>query len=85
MTVTINGTNKNHWHRLGTTCNPFPQLGKAEWTFFEHQIATLDGDPIKSAEDIRKRLTGFSPEFIEGCIRRWKPGYRIRFKITFPA
>jgi hypothetical protein len=84
MTVTINGTDRNPWHSRNLRQNPFPQLGKAEYTRGEQQIASLDGDPIRDADDIRRRLAGFSPEFIDGVIARWRPGERVRFTITFP-
>lgn len=84
MTVTINGTDKNPWHKMGMNQNPFPQIGKEEYNKSEMQINSLDADPIAGPDDIRKRLEGFSEKFIEGCIKRYVPGKRVRFKITFP-
>jgi hypothetical protein len=84
MKIRINGTNENPWHRMGMKQNPFPQLGKAEYDRAEMMINSLDGDPIKGPEDIRERLKGFDPEFIEGCIKRYRPGERVEFTITFP-
>jgi len=84
LTVTINGGTKNPWHRLGLKQNPFPQLGRAEFNRGERQLNSLDGDPIKSEQDLRDRLVGFDPHFINGCVRRWKPGKRVRFLVTFP-
>jgi hypothetical protein len=85
LNVTINGTDMNPWHRLGLRQNPFPQTGKAEYAAGERQLASLDGDPVRTADDIRQRLAGFDPEFIEGVIQRWQPGRRVRFKIVFPG
>jgi hypothetical protein len=85
LNVTINGTGMNPWHCFGLRQNPFPQTGKAEYAAGERQLASLDGDPVRTADDIRERLTGFNPEFVEGVIRRWQPGRRVRFKIAFPA
>jgi hypothetical protein len=85
LNVTINGTDMNPWHRFGLRQNPFPQIGKAEYAAGERQLASLDGDPVRAAEDIRERLAGFDPEFVEGVIRRWQPGRRVTFKIVFPA
>jgi hypothetical protein len=82
--VTINGTGMNPWHRFGLRQNPFPQTGKAEYAAGERKLASLDGDPVRTADDIRERLAGFAPEFVEGVIRRWQPGRRVRFKIVFP-
>ena len=83
--VRINGTDTNPWHRLGLKQQPFPQIGKAEFDAGERQIRSLDGDPVKSADDIRARLAGFAPEFIDGVIERWRPGERVAFTVRFPA
>lgn len=85
LSVTVNGTHTNPWHRFGLRQNPFPQTGKAEYAVGERQLASLDGDPVRTADDIRERLAGFEPEFIEGVIQRWQPGRRVRFKIVFPG
>jgi hypothetical protein len=85
VNVTINGTGMNPWHRFGLRQNPFPQIGKAEYAAGEHKLASLDGDPVRTADDIRERLAGFDPEFVEGVIQRWQPGHRVRFKIVFPG
>lgn len=84
LTVSINGTDKNPWHRFGLTQNPFPQLARVETDAGEQQIASLDGDPVTSVEDIRTRLAGFSEEFITLCVAQWQPGVRVRFAVTFP-
>jgi hypothetical protein len=85
LNVTINGTDMNPWHRLGLRQNPFPQIGKAEYAAGERKLASLDGDPVRTADDIRERLAGFDPQFVEGVIQRWQPGHRVRFKIVFPG
>src|ERR1039457_1326514 len=85
LNVTINGTDMNPWHRFGLRQNPFPQTGKAEYAAGERKLASLDGDPVRTADDIRERLAGFDPEFVEGVIQRWQPGHRVRFKIVFPG
>jgi hypothetical protein len=84
LEVTINGTGANPWHRWNLTCNPFPQLGKAEFAAGERALASLDGDPVTCAQDIRDRLPGFAPAFVDGVIARWRPGERVRFTLTFP-
>ena len=85
LNVTINGTGINPWHRFGLRQNPFPQIGKAEYAAGERKLASLDGDPVRTADDIRERLAGFGPAFVEGVIQRWQPGRRVRFKIVFPG
>ena len=83
ITIKINGTKENPWHKMGFTQNPFPQIAKAEYGAGERAIASLDGDPIKDADDIRNRLKGFDPEFVDGIIARWVPGERTEFEFTF--
>jgi len=82
--IRINGTDTNPWHKLGMKQNPFPQLGKMKYDRAEMMLNSLDGDPIKDPQDIRERLKGFDPEFIEGCIKRYRPGERVEFTIIFP-
>jgi len=84
MAVTINGTDVNPWVKYGLRQNPFPQLGKHEFNPAERQVASLDGEPVRSAADIRERLRGFTPEFVDLCIASYLPGERIRFTVTFP-
>lgn len=84
MRITLNGTDKNPWHKMNLKQNPFPQIARAEYNDAERQINSLDGDPLKGPEDIRKRLKGFSEELIELCIKHYQPGKRVRFSITFP-
>jgi hypothetical protein len=84
MTVTLNGTDSNRWNKWGLNANPFPQTAIVEFHNAERQIASLDGDPITSDNDIRDRLAGFSTEFVEGVVLRWRPGQRISFDIIFP-
>ena len=83
--MTINGTDTNPWAKLGTRINPFPKLAKHEYQAMEMRLHELDGDPIRDEADIRQRLDGFKPEFVDGVIARWQPGKRVRFTITFPA
>jgi len=82
--IRLNGLKENPWHRFGLKQNPFPQIGKAEYDQGERQLNSLDGEPIKDANDIRARLKGFDPEFIEGVVARFKPGERVEFEVTFP-
>lgn len=82
--VRLNGTDTNPFHKLGLRCNPFPQVGKAELMPLERRLAELGGDPIKDETDLRKRLEGFTPEFVEGCIQRYIPGEMVEFLIEFP-
>jgi len=84
MTVTINGTDVNPWHRLGLRANPFPQTGIAELAAGERILASLDADPIRSTADIQQRLAGCSRELVDLCVSQWRPGERVSFAITFP-
>lgn len=81
--VRLNGTDENPWLKLGFTRNPFPQIGKAEFNVGEQIINGLDADPIKDIDDLRQRLKGCSDEFIELCIKNFKPGERVEFYCSF--
>jgi hypothetical protein len=83
LRVVINGTSENRWHRYRLQRNPFPQLGHVEWHAAEMMVASLDGDPITSEQDIRDRLPGFSPEFVELCCARYVPGERVAFLVCW--
>jgi len=84
MEIRINGSGENPWHIYQLKQNPFPQLGIYEYNAFDQMVNSLDGDPIKSEDDIRERLKGCSEEFIKLCISAYQPGHRVRFCIQFP-
>lgn len=84
ITVVLNGSNQNPFERMGLRCNPFPQVGDYELMPLQSRLAELGGEPIKDEADLRKRLEGFTPGFIEGCINRYIPGQVVKFTITFP-
>lgn len=83
--ITLNGTDENPWHRYGLKCNPFPQIPKAEATEANRILQALDSEPIADVADLRRRLEGCTPEFIELCIAQFKPGERVRFVVEFPT
>jgi hypothetical protein len=85
ITVKINGTDENPWHKMNLKQNPFGQICKAEFDRAEQQLNSLDGDPVKSEEDIRNRLKGFDPTFVAGVIERWVPGERTEFIVDIPV
>lgn len=84
VTIAINGTDQNPWHKIGMVRNPFPQLGRTEYGAFEAAVNSLDGDPITHPQEIRRRLHGFNEDFIRGCVARYKPGHRVKFTVAFP-
>jgi len=83
LRVTLNGTDRNPWHRWGLTQNPFPQLGKAEYDAHCLRLQSLGGDPIPDTDYIRKVLEGWSPEFVELCCQRFKKGAIVQFHVAF--
>jgi len=83
-TFTINGTRTNPFARWGLRANPFPSTGIHELAAGERQLASLGGEPVLGEDDIRDRLRGFDPEFVEQCIRAWVPGQIVHVTITFP-
>lgn len=84
LNVTINGTDTNHWHKLGLIRNPFPQIPQAELVPYMDSLAKLDSDPIMDTSQIRQILRGWSDEFIELCCKMFKQGERVRFSVSFP-
>lgn len=84
ITVRLNGTKENPWHKYGLKQNPFPQLGKAQYDAACLRVQSLGGDPIPNADYIRERLAGFSKEFVAGCVERFKPGELVEFVVEWP-
>lgn len=84
ITVRLNGTDKNPHAAFGMRCNPFPQIADYELMPVQRKLAELGGEPIRDCDDIRQRLAGFEPSFIEGCCQRFRPGEMVTFDITFP-
>jgi hypothetical protein len=85
LPVTLNGTRVNPWRALGLRCNPFPAIPRAEAEVANAIVRDLDAEPITDEADLRRRLSGCTPEFVEGCVARFRPGERVRFVITFPT
>lgn len=83
LTVHLNGTNENPWHKYGLTQNPFPQIAEYRYSAACLQMQALDGEPIKSLYDIHQRLRGWSEEFIELCCDAYIPGESVSFCTTF--
>lgn len=84
MTIRLNGTGENPWHKMNLTQNPFPQVGKMEYMAGQMALNSLDGDPLTGTDDIKKRLKGkVSDELIALCCRHFMPGQRISFQIYF--
>lgn len=87
LVVTINGTDQNRWARYNLRANPFPQIARSEPSAeaANQVLRALDSEPIPDEAELRRRLTGCSPEFIEGCVERYRPGQVVRFAISFPT
>ena len=84
IVVILNGSDRNPWHRFGLKANPFPIVARAEAATLNRVLRSLDAEPIRDEHDLRARLAGCTPEFIEGCVRRFVPGERVSFTITWP-
>jgi hypothetical protein len=89
LTVELKGTRENPYRRLGLQQNPVPQDGatpeRAQQCL---RMQSLGGDPIPShcAEVyIRQRLHGWSEEFVQACLRAYRPGEYVRFTVLWPA
>ena len=84
ISFSINGTDTNPYAGWGLRQNPFPMSGIAELAAGERQLASLGGEPVRTSADIRQRLVGFDPAFVERVVRSWRPGYIVRITMTFP-
>lgn len=84
LSFTINGTDTNPYARWSLKQNPFPSTPYKEFNLVSLRLNSLGGEPIRSAEDIRERLAGFDPAFVDRVVAAWKPGKIVRIKITFP-
>jgi hypothetical protein len=84
VTVRLNGTEVNPYHKLGLIGNPFPAIPKAEFATANRLLANLASEPITSLEDLETRLEGCSEEFIAGCKERYEPGKMVEFVVEFP-
>lgn len=85
FTVWINGTDTNPYHQYGLRQNPFPQIAKQEYCQAMMALNRLGAEPIRDTDQIRQILTGFSPEFIEGCCKRFVKGEMVEFEASFPG
>ena len=86
VVVVLNGTDENPYNCLGLTQNPFPQIGKAEYQAAITELASLGGDPIPHGSYdayIRMKLLGFSPEFVDLCVKNFRPGVIVEFAVTW--
>jgi hypothetical protein len=86
VTVVLNGTNENPYHKMGLKRNPFPTIARADLRFraANEILADLAANPIRDVDDLRRRMEGCTPEFVEGCVARFQKGKRVRFTINFP-
>jgi hypothetical protein len=83
FTVCLNGTDTNPYVELGLTQNPFPQIAEYEYTAQILHLQALGGMPIPDVDYIRRHLTGWSPEFVEGCCKRFRKGEYVKFVCSF--
>jgi len=85
VTVTLNGSPTNGWHRYGLRCNPFPQIPDARFNTANRMLQELDSNPLESTAQIRTILSGCDPEFIELCCARFVSGQRVQFDVEWPS
>ena len=86
LEVALNGTDKNPFEKYMLLQNPFPQIAEYEYTGYCLQLQKLGGAPIPkdNAENyIRDTLKGFSKEFVNLCVERYKPGEYVKFEVQF--
>lgn len=86
LKVALNGTDKNPFTIYGVSQNPFPQIAKREYQARIMNMQKLGGPPIPkdNAEHyIRETLNGWSQEFIELCVSKYRPGEYVKFEVNF--
>src|SRR5206468_330458 len=84
LRVELNGTDRNPYHKLGLTQNPFPQIAEHRYSGACLRLQSLGGEPCDPAK-IRRVLAGWEPAFVEELCRRWRPGEIVKFEVTFPV
>jgi hypothetical protein len=84
VTVRLNGTTTNPFHKMGLKCNPFPPIPKYEYVTANHILRDLGSEPITDLDNLRNRLKGCSAEFVELCCQQFEKGKMIEFQIRFP-
>lgn len=83
LTVKLNGTDTNPFHKYGVSQNPFPQIPDARWTGACLRLQKLGGDPIPDTDYIRRVLDGFNPEFVDLCCNKFVKGEMVTFDVYF--
>jgi hypothetical protein len=84
ITIALNGTNENPFHKLGLTQNPFPQMARYETDRQMLRLQALGGDPIPNAAHIRSWLEGYcSDELIELCVAQFRLGQMVKFAVSW--
>jgi hypothetical protein len=84
--VTLNGTSENPYLRLGLRQNPFPQVGRMEYSRVNHSLARLAAEPMPTVDDLRRvlRELGSTDEFRALCLTQYRPGEVVEFEIYIP-
>ena len=85
LKVALNGTDTNPYMKMGFTQNPFPQVAKAELMHAMNQLNKLAAEPIPDTRYIRETLKGWSEEFVDLCVQKFKKGQYIEFTVEFPG
>lgn len=83
LSVALNGTDENPFHRMGLKQNPFPQLGMQEYDSVCLHLQKLGADPIPDIDYIINHLKGWSKEFVELCCQNFKKGEMVEFEVSF--
>jgi hypothetical protein len=81
--VILNATGINPYARWGLRCNPFPAIATYGYAAANALLADLAARPIASQTDLRDRLKGCSAQFLELCVRYYRPGKRTRFYVEW--
>jgi len=81
LRVAINGADDAPVE-IGFASNPFPRRAKPGEAL--EILRDLDRVPVRSTDDIARRLKGFHPSFISLMQRVYCPGAKVVAQITIP-
>lgn len=84
VTVRLNGTDENPYHRWGLTQNPFPQIARTEYAALDRLLNNLAAEPIRDEAHLRERMRGADQAFVDECCRRFRKGAIAEFVLEFP-
>lgn len=87
--ISLNGTDKNPYTKMGFKRNPFPAIPDARYAAVNDALARLGSECLTGPDDIRRILAPVvagksGDQLVEHCCERFKLGSLVTFHVTFP-